>query len=66
MNGLASAPKGIRVHRKCSYFPFTLNRKRNVSLSSCFIPTCRNAFFLSPSRISVEILALISISHEWL
>lgn len=63
MNVLATAPKRTRVNRKCSSCPFTLNRKRNASLSSCFIPTCRNTFSMSPSNISVDILAFISISQ---
>ena len=63
MNGLAPAPKGTRVSWKCCFCPFTLNRKRKTCLFSCFIPTCRNAFSMSLSRISVDILALWSSVH---
>ena len=63
MNGLAPAPKGTRVSRKCCFCPFTLNRKGKTCLFSCFIPMCRNAFSMSLSRISVDILALWSSVH---
>ena len=56
-------PKGTLLNLRCSSFPCSVNRNLNASLSSGFIPICRNAFCISPSNKCGVILALTMMSH---